>query len=56
MFLSRITWWWQNKQMWEGWRRPLVYDDLADLCYKDKSEVVTSRFKTQWEKELKKAG
>ena len=33
-----------------------MYDDLADLCYKDKSEVVTSRFKTQWEKELKKAG
>ena len=55
-FLSRITWWWQNKQMWAGWRRPLMYDDLADLCYKDKSEVVASRFISYWDKELKKTG
>ena len=34
----------------------MVYDNLADLCYKDKSEMVAGRFKTQWEKELKKAG
>jgi len=56
MFLSRITWWWQNSQIWHGWRRPLVYDDLVDLNSYDKSEVVAPVFQKHWNTELRKAG
>lgn len=55
-FLSKVTWWWQNKQIWHGWRRPLTYDQLYDLNSYDKSEVVSPKFQKNWEKELKKAG
>ena len=55
-FLSRITWWWQTSQFWNGWRRPLKYDDLADLNTKDKSRVIAPRFLKNWDRELKKAG
>ena len=55
-FLSRITWWWQNRQIWNGWRRPIKYDDLADLNAVDKSRVIAPRFQKNWDRELKKAG
>ena len=55
-FLSRITWWWQNRQIWNGWRRPIKYDDLADLNAVDKSNVIAPRFQKNWDRELKKAG
>ena len=55
-FLSRITWWWQNGQIWSGWRRPIKYDDLADLNAVDKSRVIAPRFQRNWDRELRKAG
>ena len=55
-FLSRITWWWQTSQFWNGWRHPLEYDDLADLNMEDKSQVIAPTFQKNWDKELKKAG
>ncbi|XP_064405656.1 multidrug resistance-associated protein 1-like [Halichondria panicea] len=55
-FLSRITWWWQNAQIWYGWRHPLTYDDLADLNEKDKSGVVAPQFQKHWDNEIKRAG
>ncbi len=55
-FLSRITWWWQNGQIWHGWRRPLKYDDLVDLNTYDKSEAIAPVFQKHWNKELCKAG
>jgi hypothetical protein len=55
-FLSWITWWWQTRQFWNGWRQPLKYDDLADLNSKDKSGVIASRLLKNWDRELKKAG
>ncbi len=33
-----------------------MYDDLCDLCYKDKSAVVAARMKKNWDQEIKKAG
>ncbi len=51
-----VTWWWQTKQIWQGWRRPLVYDDLNDLCYRDKSAVAANKFKKYWDQEVKSAG
>ena len=54
-FLSRITWWWQTSQIWNGWRRPIEYDDLTDLNLADKSKVVAQNFEENWSKELKKA-
>ena len=55
-FLSRITWWWQNGQIWHGWRRPLKYEDLTDLNSYDKSEVIAPVFQKHWDKELQKSG
>ena len=55
-FLSRITWWWQNGQIWHGWRRPIKYEDLADLNTNDKSRVIAPRFQRIWNEELEKAG
>ena len=54
-FLSQITWWWQNGQIWHGWRRTLTYDDLADLNSGDKSESVVPSFQKNWSNELKNA-
>ena len=53
-FLSRITWWWQNGQIWYGWRHPLKYEDLADLNMEDKSAVVAPLFQKHWDQEIKK--
>ena len=55
-FLSRMTWWWQNGQIWNGWRRPIRYNDLSDLNTEDKSRVVAANFQKNWKRELKKAG
>ena len=55
-FLSRITWWWQTRQFWNGWRRPLKYDDLADLNAVDKSQAIAPHFLKNWDRELKTAG
>ena len=55
-FLSRITWWWQTSLIWNGWRRPLKYEDLADLNTANKSGVVASHFHRTWNEELEKAG
>ena len=54
-FLSRITWWWQNGQIWRGWRHPIKYEDLASLNTVDQSRVVAPRFQRNWDKELRKA-
>ena len=54
-FLSRITWWWQNGQIWSGWRHPIKYEDLARLNAVDQSRVVAPRFQSNWDRELKKA-
>ncbi|XP_064405659.1 multidrug resistance-associated protein 1-like [Halichondria panicea] len=55
-FLSQITWWWQNGQIWYGWRHPLKHKDLADLNVEDKSAVVAPQFRKHWDNEIKKAG
>ena len=55
-FLSVITWWWQTKLIWKGWRRPLVYDDLDDLCHRDKSVVAATKFNKYWDQEVRRAG
>jgi hypothetical protein len=54
-FLSRITWWWQNGQIWRGWRHPIKYEDLARLNAVDQSRVVAPRFQRNWDRELKKS-
>ena len=55
-FLSQITWWWQNGQIWNGWRKSITYDDLADLNSRDKSEVIVPLFQKNWNNELENAG
>lgn len=51
-FLSQITWWWQNGQIWHGWLHTLTYDDLADLNFRDKSERVVPSFQKNWSSKL----
>ena len=55
-FLSVITWWWQTGLIWRGWRRPLIYDDLSDLCRRDKSFVAAAKFMKHWNHEVQSAG
>ncbi|CAI8020809.1 Multidrug resistance-associated protein 1 [Geodia barretti] len=54
-FLSRITWWWLNGLIWDGWRKPLLYSDLTDLNEEDKAKRLGPRFQRNWDKELKKS-
>ena len=55
-FLSQLTWWWQNGQIWRGWRRPLKHEDLPSLNEVDKSKNVAPVFQTNWDKELRRVG
>ena len=55
-FLSLLTWWWQNEQIWRGWRHPLKHMDLPDLNQNDKSRCVAPRFQKNWDKELRRVG
>jgi len=51
---SRLTIWWMNKIFVTGNKRPLEEDDLFPLLEEDKSEVLTEKLQTEWEKELNK--
>ena len=55
-FLSQLTWWWQNGQIWRGWRCPLKHEDLPDMNQSDKSRSVAPRFQKNWDKELRRVG
>lgn len=55
-FLSYITWWWLTGLIWRGWRKALVYSDLTDLNYEDKSRVISPVFQRNWDKEVEKSG
>lgn len=51
---SRLTIWWMNKIFVTGNKRPLEEEDLFPLLEEDKSEVLTEKLQTEWEKELNK--
>ena len=55
-FLSQLTWWWQNGQIWTGWRRPLRHADLPNLNHVDMSKNVAPRFQKNLDQELKRVG
>ena len=40
--------------IWRGYRSPFNYDRLNDLNNNDKSRVVSPKFQSEWEKQLKK--
>ena len=42
--------------IWRGFRKALTYDDLCDLNYEDKSQIVAPKLQKEWEKEVKRAG
>ncbi len=55
-FLSQLTWWWQNGQIWHGWRRPLQHEDLPDLNQVDKSRNVAPVFQKNLNAEMRRVG
>lgn len=55
-FLSQLTWWWQNGQIWTGWRRPLRHEDLPNLNHVDMSKNAAPRFQKNLDQELKRVG
>ena len=40
--------------IWRGYKSPFNYDRLNDLNNNDKSRVVSPKFQSEWEKQLKK--
>lgn len=41
---------------WQGYRKPLDFNDLWELNDEDKSTTIVPKFNKYWEQELNKAG
>ncbi|KAK2865713.1 hypothetical protein Q7C36_001769 [Tachysurus vachellii] len=54
-FLNRITFNWFNWMVFNGYKRPLVQEDLCDLNEKDSTSSISQRFEEIMKEELKKA-
>ncbi|XP_035257042.1 canalicular multispecific organic anion transporter 1 [Anguilla anguilla] len=54
-FLSRITFNWFNSMVVNGYRRPLVQEDLWDLKEEDSSDSICQAFEKHMKRELAKA-
>lgn len=52
--LSRVTFWWANKMLALGNKRPLSGADLWPLCSSEKSANLCDRFDERWEEEKRK--
>ncbi|XP_076819730.1 multidrug resistance-associated protein 1-like isoform X2 [Clavelina lepadiformis] len=53
-FLSRIMFEWFSRMVWNGYKRPLVQDDLWDLNREDKAGRVSRHFLHIWNQEKNK--
>ncbi|XP_056607956.1 multidrug resistance-associated protein 1 isoform X1 [Triplophysa dalaica] len=53
-FLSNITFWWINRLMVQGYKRPLEEKDLWSLNAEDKSQRVVPQLVRRWDKECSK--
>ncbi|CAG5119030.1 unnamed protein product [Candidula unifasciata] len=47
-FPSRLTFWWLNNLMSQGYKQPLTEENMPDLHPRDKSETVVPRFLHRW--------
>ncbi|XP_048239875.1 multidrug resistance-associated protein 1-like [Haliotis rufescens] len=54
-FLSRITFWWSNRLLFQGYKKALTEDDVSDLHPREKSINVVPRFLVNWNYEVEKA-
>ncbi|KAL5009766.1 hypothetical protein ScPMuIL_012071 [Solemya velum] len=52
--LSRITYWWLDKMMFLGFKRPLTEKDMFSLHPHNLSRNVVSRFQFMWKQECRK--
>ncbi|KAL5019778.1 hypothetical protein ScPMuIL_002670 [Solemya velum] len=53
-FLSRILFWWLNKMVLTGYRKPLEEGDLWDLHTRDQHETVIPVFNKAWKNEIER--
>ncbi|CAG5123107.1 unnamed protein product [Candidula unifasciata] len=51
-FPSRLTFWWLNPIMSQGYREPLTEEDMPDLHPRDKCQTVVPKFMYYWMKAL----
>ncbi|BFZ09598.1 hypothetical protein BsWGS_12637 [Bradybaena similaris] len=51
-FPSRLTFWWLNSLMSQGYKQPLTEEVMPDLHPRDKSETVVPRFLRSWTRAL----
>ncbi|KAK7486632.1 hypothetical protein BaRGS_00022157, partial [Batillaria attramentaria] len=54
-FLSRLTFWWANRLLLQGYSTPLTEEVMTDLHPRDKSSTVVPEFLRNWSKELSTA-
>lgn len=50
-FISRITYWWLRKIFYQGYRRPIVEEDVFACLKEHESEDLHQMFKVLWAKE-----
>nr|XP_055026726.1 ATP-binding cassette sub-family C member 2-like isoform X1 [Misgurnus anguillicaudatus] len=54
-FLSRITFNWFNSMVYNGYKKPLIQEDLWDLNESDSTQQISQQFEEIMNQELKKA-
>ncbi|UYV60328.1 hypothetical protein LAZ67_1000843 [Cordylochernes scorpioides] len=54
-YVSKLTYWWFNKLVIKGYKRPLTQKDLWTLQSRESSDVVVPKFEAFWKKEQAKA-
>ncbi|XP_066298146.1 ATP-binding cassette sub-family C member 9-like isoform X2 [Branchiostoma lanceolatum] len=53
--LSKVTYWWMNKLMVQGYRQPISMDNLGKLPTQHKAQANLERFKNVYKKEKERA-
>ncbi|XP_019616773.1 PREDICTED: ATP-binding cassette sub-family C member 8-like [Branchiostoma belcheri] len=53
--LSKVTYWWMNKLMVQGYRQPISMDNLGQLPMQHKAQANLERFKNVYKKEKERA-
>ncbi|XP_078599462.1 ATP-binding cassette sub-family C member 9-like isoform X2 [Branchiostoma floridae x Branchiostoma japonicum] len=53
--LSKVTYWWMNKLMVQGYRQPISMDNLGQLPTQHKAQANLERFKNVYKKEKDRA-
>ncbi|XP_041353920.1 multidrug resistance-associated protein 1-like isoform X2 [Gigantopelta aegis] len=54
-FLSRLSFWWANRVLYLGYKKPLTVSDVPSLNPRELSSTVVPRFTANWRQQVDKA-